>query len=290
MLNRLHQTVTVSITVTASFLAASCAPAQTNPSSDPPGIQHIHDLAFSQDNTLLIASHDGVYARDLDTEDTTRVGDVSFDAMGMTVRGGDVFVSGHPGSQDQDAFATPDIGLVQHSPQGGWKSVTLAGSTDFHNLSTTPADPDLVLGLPSDRAVLLRSTDGGRTFAAAAPLDARDLSIDSVDSSLVIATTAEGLLVSGDGGDSFATLPGAPTLVTIAPDPTRPGGLVGVDPDGGLWIGFAIPDANWAQLFRVTGDASAITVSSNGTIAVASGSVVTVTRDKGATWTTVVPA
>lgn len=291
MLNRFYRPLSVTVAaITVSILATACAPDQAESSSAPPQIEHIHDLAFSEDNTLLIGSHDGVYARKLDTQDTTLVGDVSFDAMGMTAQGDDVFVSGHPGSQDHEAFAAPHIGLVQHSPQAGWEPVALAGSTDFHNLSTTPADPELVLGLPSDRAVLLRSTDAGRTFTAGAQLSARDLSIDTEDPSLLTATTAEGILVSSDGGTTFAALAGAPTLVTIAPDPTRPDGLVGVDPDGSLWIGFATPDAEWTQVSRVTGGAAAITVSGDGTIAVADESGVITTQDEGATWTTVISA
>lgn len=60
-------------------------------------------------------------------------------------------------------------------------------------------------------------------------------------------------LASFDGGDSFAPLAGAPSLVTIASDPTRLAGLVGVDPDGRLWIGFATPNADWTPASSVTG-------------------------------------
>lgn len=97
-------------------------------------------------------------------------------------------------------------------------------------------------------------------------------------------------LASFDGGDGFAPLAGAPSLVTIASDPTRLAGLVGVDPDGRLWIGFATPNADWTPASSVTGAPAAITVSSDGTMAVADESGVNITRDEGATWTTVISA
>jgi hypothetical protein len=208
---------------------------------------------------------------------------------GWPRQGDTIFVSGHPGTKNNDAFTAPHIGIVTHDSAAGWEQISLAGVTDFHNLSTTPADPDLIVGLPSDRPVLLRSVDGGRTFIEASPLTARDVSIDSADPKLLTATTAEGLVVSRDGGDTFSPLSG-PTLVVIAPDATRQAGIVGIAPDGELWVGSAETEAVWTSAGIVMGGAAAIAVSNDGVIAVAGESGVVITRDGGTTWTTVISA
>ncbi|MEV8252334.1 hypothetical protein AB0O95_00050 [Rhodoglobus sp. NPDC076762] len=273
--------------VTVSLAVVACSPAPGSPSSAPPTIQHIHDIVFSSNGDLLIGSHDGVYAVELDTGDTSLVGDVAFDSMGLAAQGETIFVSGHPGADNHDSFVAPHIGLVKHTVEVGWEQLSLAGTTDFHNLGTTPADPDFIVGLPSDRPVLLRSNDGGRTFADASELSARDISIDSDDANVLTATTADGLVVSRDGGDTFSPLAG-PTLVVISPDPTREGGIVGVAPDGELWIGSTAPDAEWTSAGIVEGGAAAIVVNVDGAIAVAGESSVAISRDGGETWTTVI--
>ncbi|TQO19571.1 hypothetical protein FB472_1138 [Rhodoglobus vestalii] len=273
--------------VSVSLAAVACTAAPSGSSSTPPTIQHIHDIAFSSNSELLVGSHHGVYAVDLDTGDTALVGGVEFDAMGLAAQGENIFVSGHPGKDNHDSFAAPNVGLVKHHSETGWQQVSLAGTTDFHNLSTTPANPDFIVGLPSDRAVLLRSTDAGRTFTEASALSARDVSIDSGDPNVLTATTAEGLVVSRDGGDTFTPLAG-PTLVVIAPDPTRDGGIVGIAPDGELWFGSTDIDAEWTSAGIVEGGAGAVVVSDDGAIAVAGESSVVITRDGGATWTTVI--
>lgn len=273
--------------VSVSLVAVACTAAPSGSSSTPPTIQHIHDIAFSSNGELLVGSHDGVYAVDLETGGTALVGDVEFDAMGLTAQGENIYVSGHPGRDAHDSFVAPHIGIVKHSAETGWEQVALAGTTDFHNLSTTPANPDFIVGLPSDRAVLLRSTDAGRTFTEASALSARDVSIDIDDPNVLTATTADGLVVSRDGGDTFSPLAG-PTLVVISPDPTREAGIVGIAPDGELWIGSTAPDAEWTSAGVVEGGAAAVVVSDDGAIAVAGESSVVITRDGGATWTTVI--
>ncbi|EPR77174.1 hypothetical protein ADILRU_0554 [Leifsonia rubra CMS 76R] len=273
--------------VSVSLAAVACTAAPSGSSSTPPTIQHIHDIAFSSNSELLVGSHHGVYAVDLDTGDTILVGGVEFDAMGLAAQGENIFVSGHPGKDNHDSFAAPNVGLVKHHSETGWQQVSLAETTDFHNLSTTPADPDFIVGLPSDRAVLLRSTDAGRTFTEASALSARDVSIDSGDPNVLTATTAEGLVVSRDSGDTFTPLAG-PTLVVIAPDSTRDGGIVGIAPDGELWFGSTDIDAKWTSAGIVEGGAAAVVVSDDGAIAVAGESSVVITRDGGATWTTVI--
>lgn len=280
----------LAVALTIPLVATACAATSPDSGSEPPVLQHIHQLSFSEPEQLLIGSHDGVYATGMQPGAVTLLGDASFDAMGMTANGDTVFASGHPGAETNDTFAAPHIGLVQHTSDAGWEAVSLAGSTDFHILQSTPADPNLVIGVPSDKPVLLRSTDAGKTWSEASPLNGRSLSIDSEDPTLLTATTAEGVLVSHDAGTTFELLAGAPLLVLIAADPTRTGGLVGIDQQGALWTGSAEPDASWTTTGTVTGAAAALTVNSSGVIAVADDSGVATSSDGGESWTVLVPA
>lgn len=272
------------------LLATACTTDSENSAGEQPVLQHIHQLSFTEPDQLLIGSHDGVYATALEPGTLVLVGDVAFDAMGMTTQGSTVYASGHPGAESPDEFAAPHIGFVRHTPETGWEAVSLSGSTDFHILQTTPADPNLVIGVASDSPVLVRSTDAGRTWSEGSPLNARDLSIDSDNPTLLTATTPDGVLVSRDAGTTFEPLAQAPALVLVAADPTRPGGLVGVDVQGALWRGSTEADGSWSSNGNVVGAAAALTVSSSGVIAVADDSGVAITSDQGESWTVLAPA
>jgi len=67
-------------------------------------------------------------------------------------------------------------------------------------------------------------------------------------------------------------------------------GLVGGDPDGRLRVGSGAPAADWVPTASVTGTAASITLSADGTIAIADERRVRITRDAGAPWVTVIYA
>ena len=193
----------VSLAATLTLTATACT---ASPDSDasPALIPHVHDVAFDLDGALLVGAHTGVYRVDLTTDEVSLVGKTTFDAMGLTVQGDTILASGHPDPANQDhTFTAPNVGLVRYS-EAGWEQVSLAGVTDFHMLAATPAAPDFLLGLPSDRAVLAESTDAGQTWADLVPLTARDISIDTTQADIVTATTPDGLMVSRDGGTTFS--------------------------------------------------------------------------------------
>lgn len=251
-------------------------------------IPHVHDVAFDLDGALLVGAHTGVYRVDPATDEVSLVGKTTFDAMGLTVQGDTILASGHPDPANQDhTFTAPNVGLVRYS-DAGWEQVALAGITDFHMLAATPAAPEVLLGLPSDRAVLTGSTDAGKTWTDLVALTARDVSIDTTQADVVTATTPDGLVVSRDGGASFSPLPNAPALVVLTADPTAEEGIIGVDADGTIWTGTTKPGAVWTTTGHATGVASAIAVSSDGIVAIADEGGVRVTSDAGNTWRVVV--
>lgn len=280
-LSRTLAAIGLATTITVSTAACTAAP-DTEPSLDL--IPHVHDVAFDQDGALLVGAHTGAYRVDLATDEVSLIGETRFDAMGLTVQADTVLASGHPAPDNQDdTFTAPNIGLVSYT-EAGWEQVSLAGVTDFHMLAATPADPDFLLGLPSDRAVLASSSDAGQTWVDATPLTARDISIDTVKADVVTATTPDGLMLSRDGGITFTSIANAPALLVITADPTVEEGIIGVDADGTIWTGSTTEGAVWKTAGHGTGVASAIAARFDGAVAIADEGGVRVTTDAGNTW------
>ena len=275
------------LATTVVLTAAACAAVPENETSLDL-IPHVHDVAFDPDGAVLVGAHTGVYRVDPTTDDTSLVGKTTFDAMGLTVHADTILASGHPDPANQDhTFTAPNVGLVRYS-DAGWEQVSLAGVTDFHLLAATPAAPDFLLGLPSDRAVLAASGDAGQTWEDLGPLTARDISIDPMKADVVTATTPEGLMVSRDGGITFTAVANAPALLVITADPTVEEGVIGVDADGTIWTGSTSEGAVWKTAGHATGAASAIAASYDGAVAIADEGGVRITTDAGNTWRTVI--
>lgn len=277
----------IGLATTLILTAAACSPAPDSELSLDL-IPHVHDVAFDPDGALLVGAHTGVYRVDPTTDDTALVGKTTFDAMGLTVHADTILASGHPDPGNQDhTFTAPNVGLVRYS-DAGWEQVSLAGITDFHLLAATPAAPDFLLGLPSDRAVLAASSDSGQTWTDIGPLTARDISIDPMKADVVTATTPEGLMVSRDGGISFTAVANAPALLVITADPTVEEGIIGVDTDNTIRTGSTKEGAVWKSAGHATGAATGIAASLDGAVAIADESGVSVTTDAGNTWRTVI--
>lgn len=273
---------------TAVILTAAACTAAPDSEASLDLIPHVHDVAYDLDGALLVGAHTGAYRVDLSTDEVSLIGETAFDAMGLTVQADTILASGHPAPDNQDdTFTAPNIGLVRHT-QTGWEQVALAGVTDFHMLAASPAAPDFLLGLPSDRAVLAASRDAGQTWTDIGPLTARDISIDTMKADVVTATTPDGLMVSRDGGITFTAVANAPALLVVTADPTVEEGIIGVDTDGTIWTGATTPDAVWSTAGRATGTASAIAVSWEGIVAIADDGGVRVTSDAGNTWRVVI--
>ncbi len=277
----------IGLATTLILTAAACSPASDSELSLDL-IPHVHDVAFDPNGALLVGAHTGAYRVDLTNDEVSLVGETSFDAMGLTVQADTILASGHPAPDNRDeTFTAPNIGLVRHN-ETGWEQVSLAGVTDFHLLAATPAAPDFLLGLPSDRAVLLASGDAGQTWEDLGPLTARDISIDTIKADVVTATTPDGLMISRDAGGTFTVVADAPALLVITADPTVEEGIIGVDADGTIWTGSTTEGAVWKTVGHATGVASAIAASFDGAVAIADEGGVRVTTDAGNSWRTVI--
>lgn len=165
------------------------------------GFLDVHGLAVDPEEPrfLYIATHHGLVRAENGTG-FARVGDLQNDYMGFTshpTEGGVFWVSGHPSGGG-------NMG-VRKSTDGGfsWEQLALDGRVDFHAMTVSPADPDVLWGF--FRGEVHRSDDGGHSWEVVGrpPAPILAFAADPQDAATVHGATQAGLLVSHDGGASW---------------------------------------------------------------------------------------
>ncbi|SFB56529.1 hypothetical protein SAMN05216266_1205 [Amycolatopsis marina] len=198
--------------------------------------------------------------------------------MGFTIVGQEHFLgSGHPDPEEADQ--PNPLGLIE-STDGGrtWESVSLAGEVDFHALE---AEHGLVYGYDSQSQQVMVSNDR-ENWDRRASLAMADFAVHPGDPEELLATTQQGLARSTDGGRTFAPVPGAPLMVMV--DWSAEGGVVGVDPDGGVHSS-SDGGTTWAQRGQVGGAPQAVSTSGPADVYVATESGIHASQDAGRTFT-----
>lgn len=195
--------------ISLSILFAACGETQTDEVQTEgaltpiDAISHAHALAVDSSNKLYIATHYGLLVL-INDQHLYQVGKKKDDYMGFQVHPTetDVFyASGHPSSGG-------NLG-VQKSEDGGisWKKISdgAGGPVDFHAMAISSIDPTLFYGWYKGQ--LQRSIDGGITWDIIETSLAGVLSLkaDLKDASKVFATTAQGLFMSTDKGESWSS-------------------------------------------------------------------------------------
>lgn len=251
------------------------APAETDAESA--AVSHIHGVGVDPaDGTLYVATHEGVLAADeSDPASWRRVGDRA-DYMGFTVIGPGHFLgSGHP----EPGSAEPSHrGLLESTDAGEtWRSRSLAGTADFHALRyahRTVYGYDSVTGT-------LRISEDHETWRDGARLSLLDIAVDPEDPRTVLATTADGVATSTDGGLTFGPGDGTVQMYLSWPEP---GALFGVDEHGTLRA--RDDGGSWTELGRVPGGRpQALTAVDAEHLVAATGTGVYESRDGGRTFT-----
>lgn len=201
---------------------------------------HIHAVAFDPgDGALLLGTHDGLYRLGASDARPRKVGTVSYDLMGLAALGRRSYLaSGHPDPAAARREGLPaNLGLIRTDDGGRrWRFVSLRGEADFHVLRARGAR---VMAFDVVGRRLLASTTGGRTWMQRpVPDGANDLALGP-SAGRVVASTADGLQISPDGGRTYRMLRRGigPGLVAW-PSRTRivlvdAGGTVLVSSDGG---------------------------------------------------------
>lgn len=194
-------------------LLVACAPATAPTSSaktaDPFG--HVHAIVARGAETL-VATHTGVYVLDEQGAVTGPLGGFDFDAMGFTATADSWFASGHPGPATPAELGAPNLGIMRSDDEGeSWASTAFTGIEDFHIL-TADADGTLY-GIGSSSPALRTSSDSGVTWTNRAVLDS--VADVAVSAATLYAATESGLLRSADGGETFAPVADAPLLYSL---------------------------------------------------------------------------
>jgi photosystem II stability/assembly factor-like uncharacterized protein len=204
-------------------------------------ISHAHGLAVdvADGKRLYIPTHHGLLVLKDDAE-LFRIGQGQDDLMGFSIdpKNPKIFYrSGHPQRGGNSGFQiSEDGGLI-------WRTVSpgMNGPVDFHAMTVSPADPDVIFGWY--RGELQRSRDGGKSWEvvnrAIAPVG---LIGHPKDSQILYAVTQGGIMMSKDQGVSWQKalpeLAGAFAFAIHPQDPERlavsQGGRgVSVSGDGG---------------------------------------------------------
>ena len=220
-----------------------------------PGVSHVHGLGVNPaDGTLYVATHHGAFGLGPDRK-LKRVGESYQDTMGFTVAGADRFLgSGHPDTKGFRQGQPPRLGLIESTDAGEtWRSLSLSGEVDFHALAFSHGR---VYGWDSGSGRFMVSSDT-KTWETRSALPLTGFAVNPADEAHVLGAGPDGLLVSRDGGRTWAATPGPP-LVVFSWDAAA--GLVGVT-DGGAVHHSLDAGTTWVPAGQVPGSPQAVLAS-----------------------------
>jgi photosystem II stability/assembly factor-like uncharacterized protein len=170
---------------------------------------HVHGLGIdpSDPHVLYIATH-GDFYKSVNDGTPVKVDKQRADYMAFNApqtEGVPLYASGHPATGG-------NMGLVK-STDGGqtWQLVSttvLDPPVDFHAMSVSKSDPNIIIGFDSGGRGLFKTTDAGKTW------DKFDypgryvtsLAISPSDPNLIFAGTSDGIYQSNDGAASWTQL------------------------------------------------------------------------------------
>ena len=167
------------------------------------GLGHVHGLAVDGSDPwkLYLATHHGMF---LATPDglARQVSDLAAELMAFAAHPREserFFASGRsPTGGNLGVMVSQDSGRT-------WRKIGEGegGPVDFHALTISPVDPELMFGVYHDLQV---SRDGGRTWQRAGQVPGRvfALAASAVEPETLYAATREGLFLSQDAGRSWS--------------------------------------------------------------------------------------
>ena len=166
--------------------------------------RHVHGIGVDPTNSsiLYIATH-GDFYQSISGATPVKVDKVRADYMAFNAphdKDSPLYASGHPSSGG-------NTGLIK-SNDGGitWQSVAkvLEPAVDFHAMTLSKSDPNLILGFDSGGRGLFKTIDAGKTWKNLEyPEYISALAISSNNSQLIFAGTGNGIFKSNDGGTTW---------------------------------------------------------------------------------------
>ncbi len=155
------------------------------------------------DDSLYLATHNGLFKKNVGTG-WTLVGSDTSDLMGFTIshtREGVMYSSGHPPAMNGN------LGF-RKSTDGGitWQTISNVKDrpVDFHAMTASAADENIIYGSPGGGSELFITTDEGKTWSRASlPDRIISLTAHPLDKNTVFAGTVSGLFSSSDQGKNW---------------------------------------------------------------------------------------
>ena len=166
--------------------------------------RHVHGLGVDPNDSsiLYIATH-GDFYQSRNYAPPVKVDKIRADYMAFNAphdKDLPLYASGHPSTGG-------NTGLIK-SIDGGvtWESVSkvLEPPVDFHAMTLSKSNPDLILGFDSGGRGLFKTIDAGKTWNTLEyPEYISALAISPTDSQMIFAGTANGIFKSIDGGTTW---------------------------------------------------------------------------------------
>lgn len=194
-------------------------------------IDDIHGMAIAEDSTTYVATHEGLFSTQDSGEQWNKVGSFDADLMGFHLKSdGTMVTSGHPGSKTD--LPNP-MGFLTSKDHGlSWEAVEYVGEIDFHILTSSAKNPDIIYGLNQMGtgkygAGIYRSSDGGEKWEKIEPTGMPEdlhqvysLMVLPDNDSKLLAGTENGVLISKDGGENFTIFDNSRliTSMTVMPN------------------------------------------------------------------------
>ncbi|MFT8321129.1 MAG: F510_1955 family glycosylhydrolase [Bacillus sp. (in: firmicutes)] len=180
-------------------------------------VEHVHGVAYSKDDLIYVASHNGMIVTKDREKKWSFVGKDDFDFMGFHLQSdGTMLTSGHPG---QTSDLPNPLGLLESKNNGeNWEAKALGEEVDFHILTSNEKNPNIMYGViqmgsGDYKAGIYKSTDKGESWERVEGTGLMNnlqgiyslLSLPNNENGLLAGTNA-GVYRSEDGGATWKSV------------------------------------------------------------------------------------
>jgi hypothetical protein len=156
-----------------------------------------------ENNSIYLATHNGLYNKKQNSS-WVKVGNDKSDLMGFVInpkQQGVMYSSGHPVNGG-------NLGFRMSSDSGKtWQTISSVTDNpiDFHAMSISPVNNDILYGSPGGGDALFITQDEGKTWSAITSIPSQIMSIaaDPLDSNGVYIGTGSGIFYSNDQGNNW---------------------------------------------------------------------------------------
>lgn len=176
--------------------------------------EHLHGIAYASDQSIYVATHEGMLAKGSKDPGWVLKGNYDFDFMGFNVMSdGTMITSGHPGKGS--SLPNPLGVMISENNGAKWDVKSLLGKVDFHILTANFTNPNIIYGVNqmdsgTYKAGIYISRDKGEKWekidSKGLPQDLHQIySLMSLpdEENTLLAGTEMGVLTSTDGGRNW---------------------------------------------------------------------------------------